>query len=59
MIGDDMETDIQGAQSIGMKGVLVMTGKFRKSDLPHPNIKPDAVVKNLNEAVDNILVASS
>jgi HAD superfamily hydrolase (TIGR01458 family) len=30
MIGDDIETDIGGAISCGMTGILVRTGKFRK-----------------------------
>jgi HAD superfamily hydrolase (TIGR01458 family) len=29
MIGDDIEADIQGAQGIGVKGILVKTGKYR------------------------------
>jgi HAD superfamily hydrolase (TIGR01458 family) len=33
MMGDDVETDIAGAQHAGLKGALVRTGKFRPSDL--------------------------
>jgi len=33
MLGDDIETDIAGAQHAGLKGALVRTGKFRPSDL--------------------------
>jgi HAD superfamily hydrolase (TIGR01458 family) len=29
MIGDDLEADVKGAQAVGMKGVLVKTGKYR------------------------------
>jgi phospholysine phosphohistidine inorganic pyrophosphate phosphatase len=43
MIGDDIETDIRGAQSAGLKGVLVQTGKFQPSDLNN-SIPPDAVL---------------
>ena len=30
MIGDDIETDVHGAQAMGMKGILVKTGKYRE-----------------------------
>jgi phospholysine phosphohistidine inorganic pyrophosphate phosphatase len=33
MIGDGIETDIDGAQKAGLQGALVRTGKFRPSDL--------------------------
>ena len=29
MIGDDLINDVGGAQSVGMRGVLVRTGKYR------------------------------
>lgn len=29
MIGDDIVSDVGGAQACGMKGVLVRTGKYR------------------------------
>src|SRR3989440_10818206 len=29
MVGDDLESDVAGAQGVGMRGVLVRTGKFR------------------------------
>ena len=42
MIGDDIETDVGGAQAAGLKGALVKTGKFRPSDLDG-NVTPDIV----------------
>jgi ribonucleotide monophosphatase NagD (HAD superfamily) len=33
MIGDDITSDVRGAQEAGMQGVLVKTGKFRDADL--------------------------
>lgn len=33
MVGDDMVNDVLGAQAIGLRGVLVRTGKFRSEDL--------------------------
>jgi phospholysine phosphohistidine inorganic pyrophosphate phosphatase len=46
MLGDGIETDIEGAQKCGLKGVLVRTGKFRESDLAG-NIVPDAVLNSI------------
>ncbi len=33
LVGDDAETDVRAAQRTGLCGVLVRTGKFRKSDM--------------------------
>ncbi|KAH7971010.1 hypothetical protein HPB49_017874 [Dermacentor silvarum] len=55
MIGDDIVCDVGGAQSAGMRGVLVRTGKFRPSDERHPSVKPDAIVQNLMDAVRRIV----
>ncbi len=46
MIGDDIETDIAGAQQAGLSAVLLRTGKFRESDLEGP-ITPDAVLDSI------------
>ncbi|RLN96834.1 hypothetical protein BBJ28_00017628 [Nothophytophthora sp. Chile5] len=32
MIGDDVSQDVHGAMALGMHGVLVQTGKYRKGD---------------------------
>lgn len=55
MIGDDIESDVGGAQACGLRGVLVKTGKFRPGDETHPKIKPDAIVINLYQAVELVL----
>jgi phospholysine phosphohistidine inorganic pyrophosphate phosphatase len=46
MIGDGIETDIEGAQKAGLKGVLVRTGKFRESDLDG-DVVPDLVMDSI------------
>jgi ribonucleotide monophosphatase NagD (HAD superfamily) len=46
MVGDDIESDIAGAQSAGMQAALVRTGKFRSLDLVGP-VKPDAVLDSV------------
>lgn len=48
MIGDDIRADIQGAQTAGLKGMLVKTGKFRNSDL-NGDIQPDAALGSVSE----------
>ncbi|XP_026461842.1 haloacid dehalogenase-like hydrolase domain-containing protein 2 [Ctenocephalides felis] len=52
MIGDDVTDDIEGALKIGMKAVLVKTGKYRPDDeLKILPLKPTAVVDSFPEAV--------
>jgi len=49
MIGDDILTDIGGAQAAGMRGVLVRTGKFREDVTLTVGIKPDAVINSIGD----------
>jgi phospholysine phosphohistidine inorganic pyrophosphate phosphatase len=46
MIGDDIVTDVGGAQQAGLKGALVKTGKFREADLRR-DAKPDFVLDSI------------
>ncbi len=46
-VGDDLVTDIAGAQRAGMKAYLVTTGKHRKEDLKGSVIKPDRVLDSI------------
>jgi HAD superfamily hydrolase (TIGR01458 family) len=48
MIGDDVESDIAAAQTIGGKGILIYTGKT-EFPLKANSTKPDFEVMNLNE----------
>ncbi len=48
MVGDDIESDIAGAQAAGMGAALVRTGKFRGLDLEGP-VKPDALLDSVAE----------
>jgi HAD superfamily hydrolase (TIGR01458 family) len=49
MVGDDVEADIGGAKQIGMRGVLVQTGKFRPAALEEADPQPDAVIGSIAE----------
>ena len=46
MIGDDIHTDVEGAQRAGLTGVLVRTGKYSASDLTG-GVIPDAVLDSV------------
>jgi phospholysine phosphohistidine inorganic pyrophosphate phosphatase len=59
MIGDDIVSDIGGAQACGIRGVQVRTGKYRPQDEPHCDIVPAGYVNNLLEAVELFLASIS
>ncbi len=51
-IGDDLESDIQGAINAGIKGILVKTGKGQLLDSKNLKIKPFLIIdsfSSLNE----------
>jgi HAD superfamily hydrolase (TIGR01458 family) len=47
VIGDDLDSDVGGAQAAGMRGILVRTGKFREEDLQASRVRPDLVLDSL------------
>jgi HAD superfamily hydrolase (TIGR01458 family) len=47
MVGDDLDSDIAGAQRYGLKTVLVRTGKFRPDALERSTVVPDAVISSI------------
>jgi HAD superfamily hydrolase (TIGR01458 family) len=47
MIGDDIHTDVGGAQAAGMTGILVRTGKFRGDILQKSLVKPDRILDSI------------
>jgi len=49
MIGDDIFTDVGGAQSAGMRGILVRTGKFRNDVFENSGIRPAAVINSVSD----------
>jgi HAD superfamily hydrolase (TIGR01458 family) len=52
MVGDDIETDIAGAQAHGMKTVLVRTGKFRPDAVERGSVRPDGIVSSIAHLPD-------
>jgi HAD superfamily hydrolase (TIGR01458 family) len=47
MVGDDIESDVGAAKRLGMRGVLVRTGKFRRDALADADPRPDAVIDSI------------
>src|SRR5206468_3368245 len=52
MVGDDIESDIAGAQAHGMRTVLVRTGKFRPDALEATRIRPDGIISSIAQLPD-------
>lgn len=47
LIGDDLDADVRGAQSFGMRTALVRTGKFRPETLEGSAVVPDVVLSSV------------
>ena len=47
MIGDDLWSDIEGAQRAGLQGWLVRTGKYREETLRESGITPDRILDSV------------
>lgn len=47
MVGDDIEADVGGAQAMGLKGILVKTGKYRDALVAKSNVKPDLTLESV------------
>jgi HAD superfamily hydrolase (TIGR01458 family) len=53
MIGDDILTDVLGAQSMGMKGILVKTGKYRSDEAAASGVKPDLLLDSFADLIEH------
>jgi 4-nitrophenyl phosphatase len=51
LIGDNIESDVLGAKSVGMSTCLVLSGVTRRRDLQNlaADLQPDYVIEDLNE----------
>jgi len=52
MVGDDVETDIGGAQTAGLKAALVQTGKYRADFVKRTGVKPDLTIPSIADLPD-------
>ena len=58
MMGDDIESDITGAQEMGGKGILIYTGKTEYPLRDDIKIKPDYETQNLTEVIEILKIKS-
>lgn len=56
MVGDDAEVDVAASVSLGMRGVLVRTGKYRDGDEAKHEPKPTAVVERIDSLIEWLAV---
>lgn len=47
--GDDIDSDVGGAQAAGMQGLLVQTGKYRPDFVARSPVNPDGVIASIAE----------
>jgi HAD superfamily hydrolase (TIGR01450 family) len=52
MIGDQIEIDIVGARSLGIFGVLVLTGVDTRDSAKESAVKPDLIVDNVDDIAE-------
>lgn len=51
MLGDRLDTDIDGAAAFGLKTILVLTGVSTRAQAKQNRVRPDLVVEDLNQLV--------
>ena len=49
MVGDDIDSDVGGAQQAGLRGILVRTGKYREAYAAASRIKPDLIIDSVED----------
>ena len=52
MVGDDIVNDVNGAQNLGIKSILVKTGKYRKDLIEKSGITPDLIINSIDKVLD-------
>jgi HAD superfamily hydrolase (TIGR01458 family) len=52
MVGDDIESDIGGAQAHGLRTILVRTGKFRPDAVEASRTRPEAIISSIAQLPD-------
>jgi len=52
VIGDDIESDIQGAHNANLRGILVKTGKGQSYKSSEKGIKPYMVIDSISSILE-------
>jgi HAD superfamily hydrolase (TIGR01458 family) len=55
MVGDDIDSDVGGAQLVGITGCLVKTGKFRQGYFEQSKVEPDLVIDSIVDLADRLV----
>ena len=55
MVGDDIDSDVGGAQKAGLTGILVKTGKYRPHLAERSAVEPDLALDSIADLTDSIL----
>ncbi|SMD31782.1 HAD-superfamily subfamily IIA hydrolase, TIGR01458 [Reichenbachiella faecimaris] len=51
MIGDDIDSDVDGAQRFGIPGYLVQTGKYDEGFVSQSDVEPDQVIEGFKDLI--------
>jgi len=52
IIGDTLDTDIKGANDVGIRSILLRTGVHKDQDLQHyPDIKPTCIADGIGDVI--------
>lgn len=55
MVGDDIDSDVGGAQAMGIHGCLVKTGKYRQTYCDESSVKPDFILNSFADITKILL----
>lgn len=51
MVGDDPRADVAAARRVGLRGILVLTGKVTAAEAAASSVRPDALARDLAEVI--------
>ena len=52
MVGDDIDSDVGGAQQQGIRGILVKTGKYRHELVEASDVSPDLILQSIADLAE-------
>jgi HAD superfamily hydrolase (TIGR01450 family) len=54
MVGDDPRADVAAARRVGLRGILVLTGKVSADEAATSGVRPDGIAASLGVVVDSL-----